>query len=103
MKPVSPFLRLHEPTATVRLTWEGEEIFAAPGDSLAAALLAAGVDTFRASPVSGAPRAPYCMMGTCFECLVNVDGRPTVQACMTEVREGMLVCRQMGGAEVNDD
>ena len=103
MKPVSPFLRLHEPDAAVRLTWEGEEILAAPGDTLAAALLAAGVDVFRATPVSGAPRAPYCMMGACFECLVQVDGRPAVQACMTEVRDGMDVRRQMGTAELNDD
>ncbi len=103
MKPVSPFLRLRELNAPLHLTWEGEEILAAPGDTLAAALLAAGVDSFRATPVSGAPRAPYCMMGACFECLVNVDGRPAVQACMTEARDGMVVRRQMGAAEVNDD
>lgn len=103
MKPVSPFRRLREPDAPVRLTWEGEEIHAAPGDTLAAALLAAGVDVFRATPVSAAPRAPFCMMGACFECLVNVDGRPAVQACMTEVRDGMAVRRQLGAAEVNDD
>ncbi len=103
MKPVSPFLRLREPDAPVRLTWEGEEILAAPGDTLAAALLAAGVEAFRSTPVSGAPRAPYCMMGACFECLVDVDGRPAVQACMTQVRDGMVVRRQRGGAELSDD
>ena len=103
MKPDSPFLRLREPDAPVRLKWEAEEILAAPGDTLAAALLAAGVDVFRATPVSGAPRAPYCMMGACFECLVEVDGRPAVQACMTEVRQDMDVRRQMGGAELTDD
>ena len=43
------------------------------------------------------------MMGACFECLVDVDGRPAVQACMTEVRDGMVVRRQMGAAELNDD
>lgn len=103
MKPVSPFLRLREPEAPVRLTWEGEEILAAPGDSVAAALLAAGVEAFRSTPVSGAPRGPYCMMGACFECLVVVDGRSAVQACMTEVRDGMIVRRQLGGAEVSDE
>jgi aerobic-type carbon monoxide dehydrogenase small subunit (CoxS/CutS family) len=70
---------------------------------LAAALLAAGVSVFRTTPVSSGPRAPYCMMGACFECLVEVDGRPAVQACMTEVRAGMDVRRQMGGAELTDD
>jgi predicted molibdopterin-dependent oxidoreductase YjgC len=103
VKPVSPFLRLREPDAPVRLTWEGEEILAAPGDTLAAALLAAGVEAFRSTPVSGAPRAPYCMMGACFECLVDVDGHPAVQACMTQVRDGMVVRRQRGGAELSDD
>jgi predicted molibdopterin-dependent oxidoreductase YjgC len=103
VKPASPFLRLREPDAAGRLTWEGEEILAAPGDTLAAALLAAGVEAFRSTPVSGAPRAPYCMMGACFECLVDVDGRPAVQACMTQVRDGMVVRRQRGGAELSDD
>ncbi len=103
MKLVSRFRRLHEPEAPLRLSWEGEEITAAPGETLAAALLAAGVPTFRDTPVSGAPRAPYCMMGACFECLVEVDGTPAVQACMTEVKDGMQVRRQIGGAEVVDD
>ena len=100
MKPASRFHRLHEPAAPLRLSWEGEEILAAPGDALAAALLAAGVEAFRASPVGGAPRAPFCMMGSCFECLVEVDGEATVQACMTEVREGMRVGRQIGASKV---
>jgi len=42
--------------------------------SVAAALLASGVRRFRATPVSNAPRGPYCMMGACFECLVEIDG-----------------------------
>jgi len=36
------------------------------------------------------------MMGVCFECLVEIDGRPNVQACMTPVRDGMAVRRQSG-------
>lgn len=102
MKSASRFNRLREPEAPLRLTWEGEEILAAAGDTLAAALLAAGVEAFRDTPLSGAPRAPYCMMGACFECLVEVDGTPAVQACMTEVAEGMVVRRQVGAAVVDD-
>ena len=41
------------------------------GDTVAAALLAAGIDHCRTTPVSGAPRAPYCLMGVCFDCLVD--------------------------------
>lgn len=59
--------------------------------TLAAALLGANVYTFRHTPVSGAPRGPLCMMGVCFECLVEVDGVPNRQACMCEVQPGMRV------------
>ena len=62
------------------------------GANLAAALLAAGVGVFRQTPVSGAPRGPFCMMGACFDCLVEIEGE-TRQACLTEVTEGMRISR----------
>lgn len=88
-------------TAPVTIRFEGREIAARAGESLAAALLAAGERVFRVSPVSGAPRGPFCMMGACFDCLVEIDGMPGHQACMTVVRAGMDVRRDriMGGAE----
>ena len=64
------------------------------GMTLAAALLANGETVFRDSAVSGAPRGPFCLMGVCFECLVEVDGGPGRQACMVDVAEGMYVRRQ---------
>ncbi|SAK68890.1 NAD(FAD)-dependent dehydrogenase [Caballeronia arationis] len=70
------------------------------GRSVAAALLAAGIDRFRATPVSGAPRAPYCMMGACFECLVEIDGVPSRQSCMVTVREGMRIHSQEGARDL---
>jgi predicted molibdopterin-dependent oxidoreductase YjgC len=76
--------------------FDRQAIPARPGDSVAVALLAAGVGVTRTTPVSGAPRGPYCMMGACFECLAEVDGRPNVQTCMTAVREGMQIRRQQG-------
>ncbi len=66
------------------------------GDTIAVALLAAGITTTRTTPISGAPRGPYCMMGACFECLAIVDGRPNVQTCMTPASDGMRVRRQDG-------
>jgi predicted molibdopterin-dependent oxidoreductase YjgC len=91
VKTASPFRRTADgPAATVPLTFDGQPVAAAPGETLAAALLAAGVRVTRQTPVSGAPRAPYCMMGACFDCLVEVDGR-AVQACMTTVAPGMAV------------
>jgi predicted molibdopterin-dependent oxidoreductase YjgC len=90
------FRRLREPTAPVRLTVDGRPVAAAPTDSVAAALLAAGSLTFRRSPMSGAARGPYCGMGVCFDCLVTIDGAPNQQACLTAVRDGMTV--ETGGA-----
>ena len=80
--------------------WSGRQLAARPGDSVAVALLAAGVTTTRATPVSGAPRGPYCLMGACFECLAIVDGRANVQTCMVGVREGMRVEPQHGSKQV---
>lgn len=68
--------------------FDGRRIVANPGDSVASALLSAGIHAFRQSTVSGAPRGPFCMMGSCFECLVEIDGEK-VQACMTPVQGGM--------------
>jgi predicted molibdopterin-dependent oxidoreductase YjgC len=66
-----------------------------PADlTVAAAMLARDAVPFRASPVSGAPRAPYCMIGVCFDCLVEIDGKPNRQACLVPVRDGMRIRRQ---------
>lgn len=68
--------------------------------SVAAAMLAAGATACRTSAVSGAPRGPFCMMGVCFDCLVEVDGVPNVQGCMTPVRDGMQVGAMCGKARL---
>lgn len=82
----------------VSFSFEGRLVVANEGDTVAAALLAAGISELRDSPVSGQPRAPYCMMGVCFECLVVIDGGSSNQACMTIVAEGMRIERQHGPA-----
>ncbi len=87
-------------SAVVRIEFEGAEIEARAGDSVAAALAVAGAWPTRTTPVSGAPRAPYCMMGVCFDCLMVIDGEPDRQACMVEVRDGMTVARQQGAGEL---
>jgi D-hydroxyproline dehydrogenase subunit gamma len=94
------FRRLVEPErGSVRIVVDGRPIAAASGDSVAAALLAAGVLVCRTTPVSGAPRAPFCMMGVCFECLVTIDGIGSRQACLTRVRDGMAIETQQGKRE----
>jgi D-hydroxyproline dehydrogenase subunit gamma len=86
-------LRLDGAGAVVRFTFEGRAVDAREGDSVATALVAAGIGPVRFSAVSGEPRAPYCMMGICFECLVEIDGCANRQACMVRVRPGMQVMR----------
>lgn len=99
------FRRLDAPVVqaasrTVRVIVDGVALDCREGDSVAAALFAAGVQACRDTAVSGAARGPFCMMGVCYDCLVNIDGRPNQQACMTPVREGMTVQRQLGAREV---
>lgn len=69
-------------------------------DTVAAAMLAAGVVSCRTTAVSGVPRAPYCMMGVCFDCLVSIDGIGNRQACLTRVRDGMRIEQQRGKREL---
>ncbi|MBN8897696.1 MAG: (2Fe-2S)-binding protein [Rhodospirillales bacterium] len=91
----------------LRLTFDGRPIAAREGDSVASALLAAGIQVTRRTPRGGVARGPYCMMGACFECLAEVDGVSNVQTCMTPVRDGMVVASQdgartLGGAAGGD-
>lgn len=87
------FKRIEDEGAEVRLMFEGREIVALKGETIAAALLTAGIHEFRGSYVTGKPRAPYCLMGACFECLVKVNGAPNIQSCMVEVASDMDIQR----------
>jgi aerobic-type carbon monoxide dehydrogenase small subunit (CoxS/CutS family) len=69
---------------------DGESVAAFEGESVAAALLAAGRRGLREAPRRGEPRGMYCGIGLCFECVMPVDGR-RVRTCVTPVRDGMRV------------
>ena len=90
MKTDSPFREIDLQSDRVLVRFEGVDLTLPLGENLGAALLVAGVMPFRHTPVSGAPRGPFCMMGTCFDCLVQIDGL-TVQACMLQVSEGLEI------------
>lgn len=88
-------MRLSAPTIAraaepVRFTFDGGEVEALPGETIAAALSAAGVFAFRHS-TTGAPRGLWCGMGACFECVVTVDGRAGQRACLVKAEAGMRV------------
>lgn len=83
---------------TVQIEFEGTPLTVPAEVSLAAALLACGIRHTRESAINARLGAPYCMMGVCFECLVEVDGQANAQACLVPVRAGMRVRRQRGAA-----
>lgn len=65
------------------------------GVSVAAALLYLDKIPLRHSAVNARPRAPFCMMGICFECLIEVDGVADQRACQLQVQPGMRLHRQL--------
>ena len=96
------FRRSTEPGPdAVTVLVEGRPVRVAAGESAAAAALAAGLIHTRETAISKSPRAPWCMMGVCFECLMDIDGEPNHQACLTVVRDGMIIKRQHGAHELD--
>ncbi len=69
---------------------DGAQVIAYEGETVAVALLAAGVRELRDSPGAGTPRGVFCLMGVCQECLLRIDGRRAL-ACQEAVREGMQI------------
>ncbi len=69
----------------------GQSVLVPAGQSVAAALFAAGISIFRHTHEENAPRSIFCGMGTCFDCLVTIDGIPNQRACMTLVHSGMKI------------
>ena len=95
-------LPANERRPVVDIFVEGRRISAREGETIAAALLNAGIVPFRRTPVSGQPRAPLCLMGVCFECLVEIDGAQNVQSCMVRVNAGMQVRLPTGARRAGD-
>jgi NADPH-dependent 2,4-dienoyl-CoA reductase/sulfur reductase-like enzyme len=83
------FRRLDE-SAAIEILVDGSAIQARRGESVASALLAAGIDAFGVDP-AGAPRGPACMMGSCFQCACAIDGVADARACRVAAEPGMTV------------
>ncbi len=91
------FRRLDNPAQNrVNVTINGQPVQVPEGETVAAAVLIHGLRYTRTTPVSGAPRAPFCLMGVCYECLMVIDGKANQRACMAQVREGMRIEYQHG-------
>jgi hypothetical protein len=80
----------------IEFSFDGGAITAAPGQSVGAALIAAGHRSWRTTRINGAPRGIFCGIGICFDCLVTVNGRPNRRACLVTASSGDVVITQEG-------
>ena len=80
----------HTRGAPIEFRFDGHAVAACEGESVACALFAAGLRTLRLSPRDAAGRGMFCLMGSCQECVVWVDGR-RVPACQEPARAGLDV------------
>ena len=86
---------------TVKVTLDGQPVSLPIGMNVAAALLGIGETISRISPSSHKPCSPHCLIGVCFECMMEIDGVQR-QACMTEVRDGMVIHRYLNDSKGED-
>lgn len=76
--------------------FQGAAVPFTDGQSVGAALTAAGVRSWRTTRLQGRPRGLFCGIGICFDCLVVADGRPNQRACLLPARAGLDVSTQEG-------
>jgi hypothetical protein len=73
------------------VVFNGRPLTMVPGQTIAAVLIAAGVRSWRTTRIDGRPRGLFCGIGVCFDCLVTVNGVPSVRACIAEARPGDVI------------
>jgi hypothetical protein len=95
------FQKLNDPRGELLTVYiDGVSVTAEANETIAAVLLRQTPLWSRTTPVSQTRRAPYCMMGVCFDCLATVDGISSIQTCLVTVRKGMRIDRQHGRPSV---
>lgn len=87
----------------VTFTFEGQELTGYEGETIAAALHAAGVRYLHESEKKHRHRGLFCAIGNCSSCLMKVNGVPNVRVCVEPLREGIRVERQIGNEKVKVD
>ncbi|MGB9906397.1 MAG: FAD-dependent oxidoreductase [Candidatus Saccharicenans sp.] len=70
--------------------FQGLELKAREGETIASALFANGIRIFSYHHKDGAPQGIFCANGQCAQCLVLADGFP-VKSCMELIRPGMEI------------
>jgi predicted molibdopterin-dependent oxidoreductase YjgC len=84
----------------INFTFDGQSLSARLGDTIASALYAAGIRSWRRSP-QGDERGLLCGIGVCYDCLLSVDGVANLRACQTLLTDGMRVTTNLP-TQVND-
>lgn len=80
----------------VRFLFDGREMKATAGMSVAAALISNGVFAWRETRHSSQPRGLFCGIGQCFDCLVTINGQTDIRACIDTINEGDVITTQRG-------
>ena len=94
-----PILSIAE-AAEFTFTCDGKEVTAREGETVAAALIANGIRTFRHTAKHHEPRGSFCGIGQCTDCIMEIDGVRNVRACMTMAKPGMVVRSQDGHGKI---
>lgn len=84
------------PANELTFSFDGAPLSAREGQSVAAALIGAGILSWRRTRFDDRPRGVFCGIGACFDCLITINGEPNIRACLALVREGDHVERQEG-------
>jgi hypothetical protein len=84
----------------IKVEVDGRTVRVPVGSSAAHAAMLARPHGTRRAPATGEPRAPYCLMGVCFECLLEIDGQASRQGCLVAAREGMIIRCPDGAREL---
>lgn len=91
-----PILDELDTSRKVTIYFNDRPIEALEGEAIAAALINAGIISFRTTQKKHEPRGIFCAIGRCTDCKMVVDGVPNTRTCITPVRDGMHVCVQEG-------
>jgi NADPH-dependent 2,4-dienoyl-CoA reductase/sulfur reductase-like enzyme len=87
----------------IQILVNDQPVRAYEGETIGAALTAAGIREFRRTAQLKDPRGIYCCMGTCYGCLVTANGQPNVKACITPVQAGQQITLQEGYGRIDLD
>ncbi len=86
----------HDPQDPPTFQFDGDPIPFLAGQSVGAALTAAGIRSWRTTRFDRRPRGLFCGIGVCFDCLVVADDRPNLRACLLPATAGLAVSTQEG-------